>query len=403
MLSRLLERRVYSGILADPSKIPSNGDLGGAVAGPVVNERTAQRHIDVYACQSLIADSIAMLPGSVYERVSATERRPLDGVPLADQPNPEMTRFDFWQRAVLSVLGAGDSFNAITGRDANGYATQLTPIHPDDVTRISRNADTGRLVYRLRNGQEIDGLDMMHVPGFVMPGQLRGLSVLEAGRQGIGLSMAAEEFGARWFGDSATPSSILESDQDYNEDAAKQAQRAWMKAHGDRHRKPAVLFGGLKWRAIQITPEESQFLETRRFQTTQIARLHRVPPHMIGDVEKSTSWGSGIEEQGIGFVVYTLGPWITRFEQALTALLPRNQFYRFNVNALLRGNTKDRYLAYAIARQWGWLNVDDIRALEDLSPLPDGAGQTYLQPLNMVDAAEALDVLVKDSQGGPTQ
>lgn len=401
MLSRLFERRAYSGVLTDPSKIPSNGDLGGTVSGPAVNVRTSLRHIDVYACESLIADAIAMLPVDVF-RKAGPARTPVAS-PLAERPNAEMSRFDFWQRAVTSVLGSGDSFNVVSARDRSGYASQLTPVHPDDVRKVDRDPVTKIVRYHLRGGDIVPKFDMMHVPGFILPGELRGMSVLEAGRQGIGLSMAAEEFGARWFGDGATPSSILESDQPYNEDAAKAAQQAWMKAHGDRHRKPAVLFGGLSWKQIQITPEESQFLETRQFQTSQIARLFRVPPHMIGSIEKSTSWGSGIEEQGIGFVVYTLGPWLARFEQALTALLPSDHFARFNVSALLRGNAKDRYLAYAIGRQWGWFCVDDIRALEDLPPLPDGAGQTYLQPLNMIDAKEALEVLLAKTtpQGGP--
>lgn len=398
MLSRLFERRAYSGILSDPSKIPSNGSLGGTVSGPAVNERTSLRHIDVYACESLIADAIAMLPIDVFRKTGNT-RTPVPSS-LAEQPNPEMTRFDFWQRAVTSVLGAGDSFNVVTARDRAGYGTQLTPVHPDDVTKVDRDPTTRIIRYHLRGGDIIPRFDMMHVPGFILPGELRGMSVLEAGRQGIGLAVAAEEFGARWFGEGATPSSILESDQPYNEDAAKAAQEAWTRAHGDRHRKPAVLFGGLSWKQIQITPEESQFLETRQFQTSQIARLFRVPPHMIGSIEKSTSWGSGIEEQGIGFVVYTLGPWLTRFEQGLSALLPRDQFARFNVSALLRGNAKDRFLSYAVGRQWGWLSVNDIRALEDLAPVE--GGDVYLQPLNMIDAKEALEVLLAKTtpQGG---
>lgn len=398
MLGRLLDRRAYSGVLSDPSKIPSNGSLSAAASGTVVNDRTSLRHIDVFACWSLIADTIAMLPVDVF-RKAGDVRTPLPSQ-IAEQPNPEMSRFDFWQRAVTSVLGSGDSFNAVTARDRAGYATQLTPVHPEDVTDVDRDPSTNIIRYHLRGGGIVPKFDMMHVPGFILPGELRGMSVLEAGRQGIGLALAAEEFGARWFGDGATPSSILQSDQPYNEDTAKAAQAAWIKAHGDRHRKPAVLFGGLTWKQIQITPNESQFLETRQFQTSQIARLFRVPPHMIGDVEKSTSWGSGIEEQGIGFVVYTLGPWLTRFEQALTALLPRDQFARFNVAALLRGNAKDRNLSYAVGRQWGWLSVNDIRALENLAPVE--GGDVYLQPLNMIDAKDALEVLLAKTtpQGG---
>lgn len=404
MLARLFERRSYHGVMEDPARIPSNGSVAASAAGVAVNDRTALRHIDVYACQSLIADALAMLPVRAFRRVSDVERQPVRSS-LVEQPSPSMTPFDFWQRLALSVLGRGNAYAMVTARDANDYATQLTPVHPDDVLKVDRDPVTKMAQYRVRGVGVVPRYDMMHVPGFILPGELTGMSVLEAGRGGIALSMAAEEFGANFFGDGATPSSVLESDQPYNEDEAKAASDAWKRAHGNRHRYPAVLMGGLKWKQITITPEESQFLETRQFQTSQIARLHRVPPHMIGDVERSTSWGSGIEEQGIGFVVYTLGPWLCRFEQGLSALLPRGQFAKFNVSALLRGNAKDRFLAYAIGRQWGWLCVDDIRALEDLTPLPDGAGQTYLQPLNMVDASQALDLLLSKvpSQGGPPQ
>ena len=167
----------------------------------------------------------------------------------------------------------------------------------------------------------------------------------------------------------------------------------WMKAHHGRSRVPAVLDNGLKWNQITVNPEESQFIETRRLQGAQIAGLYRVPPHMVSDTDRGTSWGTGIEEQGIGFVVYTLGPWISRFESAISSLLPRGQYVKFNMNQLLRGRQKDRFASYAIGRQWGWLSVNDIRQLEDLPPVE--GGDTYLQPLNMIDAAQALDVLVK--------
>ena len=142
-----------------------------------------------------------------------------------------------------------------------------------------------------------------------------------------------------------------------------------------------MLSDGAKWHQLSIAPDEAQFIETRRFQLNEIARLYRVPPHLIADVDRSTSWGTGIEEQSIGFVVYTLRPWIVRLERALSELIPGNGYVRFNVEGLLRGDTKSRYEAYAVARQWGWLSVNDIRDLEDLDPVT--GGDTYLSPLNM--------------------
>jgi HK97 family phage portal protein len=223
--------------------------------------------------------------------------------------------------------------------------------------------------------------EVMHIRRYSLPGCLNGISPIEQARQGIGLGLAAERYGARYFGDSANPSSVLESDQNMDDDEVTRVQRNWIASHGGR-RHPAIMSGGLKWRPISISPNESQFLETRKFQRGEIASLFRVPPHMIGDTEKSTSWGTGIEQQSIGFVTYTLGPWLRCIEGAFTNLLPKGQFFRFNVDALLRGDIKSRYEAYSQARNAGWLNVDEIRELEDREPVPGGAGQDFLQPLN---------------------
>jgi HK97 family phage portal protein len=166
-----------------------------------------------------------------------------------------------------------------------------------------------------------------------------------------------------------------------DDDQIKRTQRAWISSHGGR-RRPAVLSGGFKWKAIQITPEESQFLQTRQFQGVEIAQMMGVPPHMIGIVDRSTSWGTGIEQQSIGFVTYTLRPWLTRIEAAMTEALPRGQFVKFNVDGLLRGDHKSRNEAYRIAIEGGWRNPDEVRALEDLPPIPGGVGAKFRQPMN---------------------
>jgi HK97 family phage portal protein len=141
-----------------------------------------------------------------------------------------------------------------------------------------------------------------------------------------------------------------------------------------------VLSGGFKWKPITITPEESQFLETRKFQVTEIARLFGVPPHMIGDLERSTSWGTGIEQQSIGFVTYTLRPWLTRIESALSKQLPGGQFVKFNVDGLLRGDSKSRHESYRLGLDGGYYSPNEVRAWEDLAPIENG--DSYRQPLN---------------------
>lgn len=380
--------------------IPGPGDADGITSGLPVSERTALQLIDAYACVSLLADAVSMLPIDQYRKNPGGFRTPVASPsPLVTRPDPELERWDFVSRLVTSLALRGDAYAAVLDRDVAGQPTAVRAVHPDDIT--PRRDRAGRKVFKLRDGPTLDDEDIIHIPLVTLPGALRGLSPIQCAQRGIRLAIQTEQFGDRWFAEGAAPSSVLETDQAVDDDEARRNVARWVASHGGR-RRPAFLSGGLKWRPITITPNESQFLESRKLNTAQIARIWRIAPHLIGDVERSTSWGSGLEEQGIGFVVFTLGPYLTRIEAALTRRLPPSDYARFNVRALLRGNTKDRYLAYAIGRQWGWLSVDDIRDLEDLPPLPNGAGQTYLQPLNMIDAEAALRVLLdQDAKKGP--
>ncbi len=379
-------------------RIPTNAEIDGTYAGLPVSEATALRLIDVYACVSLLADSVAQLPLDAYAK-QGNQRVELDRTPrLIDQPDPELERWDHISRMVTSLALRGNSYNAILARDSAGFATAVRAIHPDDCTPVREG---GRKVFRLAGGHVVDAGDIIHIPLVTLPGSVAGLSPLECARRGIRLAVATEDFGEKWFIDGATPSSILESDTtpEDPDTEGRRIQAKWIASHGGR-RRPAVLFGGLKWKAITVSPNESQFLETRGLNATQIAKIWRVPAHYLGDTTKATSFGRGLEELGIGFVVFTLGAYLMRLEAAFTRQLPRPQYARFNVAAFLRGNTKDRYLAHAIGRQWGWLSVNDVRALEDLPPLAEG-GDVYLQPLNMIDAEAALKKLLFDNTPHP--
>jgi HK97 family phage portal protein len=225
---------------------------------------------------------------------------------------------------------------------------------------------------------------MLHVRGLAPPGAsyLWGLSPIQYAAEAIGVALAAQRFGSALFGEGAQPSSVLTTDQAMNENEAADMKARWDAAHGQGKRGTAVLSGGLQWKPVQLTPEESQFLETRQFSRSEIAGFFRVPPHMIGDVTRSTSWGTGIEEQALGFVTYTLGPWITRWEAALSQVLPKPQYAKFNVAGLLRGRVLDQAQAFRIYRETGMANVDELREKLEWGPLPDGRGQDYLQPLN---------------------
>jgi len=381
LLSRFRKRSEQRAVTS-LSSIPPNSEQYSGLAGIPVNDRTAMQHATVFACVRLIADSIAMLPVDAY-RKSGDLRLEVSPTPtIVANPYAGLTQFEWMHQMVTSLVMRGNAFGLVTARDRLEYPTQIMPVSPDDVQITLADNGLPRIpVYHI-GGTIVPREDVFHIRRFTLPGQIEGLSPIQQAALGIGLSLAAERYGARFFGDSANPSSVLETEQDLTDDQVRRTQKQWISSHGGK-RHPAVLSGGFKWRPIAIMPEESQFLETRGYQRGEIAMLFGVPPHMIGDTTKSTSWGSGIEQQSIGYVTYTLGGWLSCIEAAYNQITPRGQFVKFNVDGLLRGDQKSRYDAYTQARNAGWMNVDEIRALEDMAPIPDGSGQTYMQPLNM--------------------
>lgn len=377
MIGRLFdrgERRVLTGSAA----IPPNSLGYGSDSGEVVSETTALQSLTVYSCVRLLADSVAGLPMDGY-RKQGDLRRTLSPQPsLIAQPCSDLTNFEFVHQIVTSLALRGNAFGIITQRSSLEYATNIVPVHPDDMTVQCDPNNPSVLTYRYR-GEPISRADVLHIRRFTLPGHHMGLSPIAQARQGIGLGLAAERYGARFFGDSANPAGTLSTDQAMTPEQIQETMAVWKATHGGR-RNPAFLTGGLKWQAISIMPDESQFLETRQFQRGEIAMMFGVPPHMIGDTEKSTSWGTGIEQQSIGFVTYTLRPWLICIEQALSAQLPRGQYARFNVDALLRGDTLARYQAHQLAIQSGMESINEARALEDMEPIE--GGDIHLQPLN---------------------
>lgn len=377
------------------TSVPSNSEHAVVAAGTPVNDQSALQLSAFYACVRLLADSIASLPWDSYRKRGDT-REEVDPQPsLLRNPCPGMTVFEWKHVAVVSLAMRGNFYGHVQERDRLEYPTVIQPLHPDAV-RIDRDPDTFEKRVWLGSGR-IPTSDLFHIKAFTLPGSDVGLSPVTMARQSLGLGIAAEQFGAKWFRDGAAPSSVLETDQALTDEQVRRVQQTWVSSHGGR-RLPAVLTGGFNWRPITITPEESQFLETRKMQVTDIARWFGVPPHMIGDLEKTTSWGTGIEQQSIGFVTYTLRPWLTRIEACLSRELPGGQFAKFNVDGLLRGDIKSRYEAYRVAVEGGWMNPDEVRALEDRPPIPGGAGRMFRQPLNFgpLGAAPEPDPVVPD-------
>lgn len=377
LVAPVAEARVFT-----PTAIPGPMDDGGRLAGLIaggVGESRSMQQLAVYACVRLLADSIAGLPQDEY-RKQGKIRVPLDPSPIISSPDPELTTFEYQQQVVTSLALRGNSYELVTGRDKFEWPIGRTPIHPDAVT-IERDPRTTRLVYKF-GGVEVSKADVIHIKRLTLAGATEGLSPIRQAAMTIGLALSAEGYGATWFNDSANPSAALETDANLDEVQTRQVMENWIATHGGR-RHPALLSGGLKYRPISILPAESQFLETRAFQRGEIAMMFGVPPHMIGDTDKATSWGTGIEQQSLGFVKFTLMPWLLCIEAAYSrALLPRGRYMRFNVDAMLRGDIATRYAAYTQGRFGGWLNNDEIRASEDMEPIRDGLGQDYLQPLN---------------------
>jgi HK97 family phage portal protein len=391
IMTQMMDEREAEQRLFQSSVFPTNSTGDGTFStlglyGQMRDEQ-ALRLIAVYACVRLLADSVASLPFSAYRMDGAgpsSTRVKLDPQPTLitspggpDEDDP--TNFEFFFQIMSSLALNGNAYLVITRRDYRDNPLELYPVHPDDVT-VSRSTSDGKADYRVGN-ELVPRYDMVHIKRFMLPGRLTGLSPIGLAAQGVGLGLAAERYGARYFNDSASPSSVLETDANLGPEASSNVMKNWMATHGG-HRYPAILSGGLKYKPISINPNESQFLETRRFQRTDIAMLFGVPPHMISDTEKSTSYGTGIEQQGIGYVVYTMRPWVTCIEHAFNKITPRGTFSKFSVDGLLRGDVKSRWESYIAGRNAGALSVNDIRRYEDLPPVP--GGDVYLQPMNYV-------------------
>lgn len=379
-------------------------DAGHTLAGPY-GDREALRNMTVYGCVRILADIISTLPMKVYRDDENGFPVEVKNPPkLITKPCPDLSVFDWKFMQVVSLCLRGNAYNYITGYDSTGWPSGLLPLHPDWVNvevPDGNNWHWTAPMYRV-GGVVVDPSRIVHIKRFPQAGWPYGLSPIRQAAATIGMALAAEDYGYRYFKDAANPSGALMTDQTLPADVVAQNQKAWIKSHGGR-RLPAVLTGGFQFKPISITPEESQFLATRGFQDNQIQRIFGIPPHMLGDHEKASSWGTGIEQITIGFVTYTLQSWLTLFEHALSDHLPRPQYVRFDINGLLRGDQAARWAAHNIARNTGAKSVNEIRADEGMPPIGE-EGDIHLQPVNYAplgyDPSQTQGVLVRDPMPG---
>ncbi len=369
--------------------------FGTSSSGKAVNEKTALQTTAVYACVRILAETIAALPLHTYQYTTGGKEKaaehPLYYL-LHSEPNPEMTSFVFRETLMGHLLLWGNAYAQII-RDGRGRVVGLYPLLPNKMI-VNRN-DQGQLYYQY----EKDGClyilnrhEVLHIPGLGFDG-LIGYSPIAMAKNAIGMAIATEEYGAKFFSNGANPGGVLEHPGVVKDPARiRESWNAVYQGSGNAHRV-AVLEEGMKFQSIGIPPEQAQFLETRKFQINEIARIFRIPPHMIGDLEKSSF--SNIEQQSLEFVMYTLDPWVVRWEQAIQRALfseseKRQFFVKFNVDGLLRGDYESRMNGYAVGRQNGWLSSNDIRELENLNRIPeDDGGDLYLINGNMTKLAEA--------------
>ena len=387
--------------------------FGRTTSGKPVNERTAMQTTAVYACVRILAEAVASLPLHVYEYQDDGGKKQVHDHPLYyllhDEPNPEMTSFVFRETLMSHLLIWGNAYAQII-RDGTGRVLGLYPLLPDkmDVQRddrgniyyvYSRNSDENPM-FKEYGDIRLKAEEVLHIPGLGFDG-LIGYSPIAMAKNAVGMTLACEEYGASFFANGANPGGVLEhpgvlKDPSKVRESWNSVYRGVNNAH-----KIAVLEEGMKYQQIGIPPEEAQFLETRKFQINEIARLYRIPPHMVGDLDKSSF--SNIEQQSLEFVKYTLDPWVIRWEQSLqrSLLLPGEKgkyFIKLNVDGLLRGDYQSRMNGYAVGRQNGWFSANDIREMENMNPIPDEeGGSLYLINGAMTKLADAGAFAGKDT------
>jgi HK97 family phage portal protein len=382
------EERIHPGQVTE-EWLRTIGHYASTDAGVDVTEDNALQIMSVLSCVKVLAESVAQLPLVLYRdlgdrgRERARDHR-LFSI-LHDKPNPEMTSF-YLRETLMGHLGVRGNAYAEKELNEGGQVIGLWPLRPDMTKPVRLD---GNLKYEvtLPSGEKkyLPRERVLHIPGFGFDGMI-GHSPVTLAREAMGLAKATEKYGAKYFGNGAQPGGVLEHPGKVSDKAQENLRESWNEMHQglDNAHRIAILEEGMKYTQIGLAPEDSQFLETRKFQLADVARMYRVPLHMIGDLDRATF--NNIEELSLEFVIYTLMPWLTRWEQQMVADLLRPQdkglYIRFNVDGLLRGNNQSRWESYAKALQTGVYSINDVLRLEDMNPIE--GGDVHLVPLNMI-------------------
>ena len=388
----------------DPSYWVSRAwGAGQPYAGVAVDERSALTFTAVMAAVRVLSETLGTVPAILYRRLPGGGKERATDHPvynlIHNDPNDEMVPVQFKSTLMSHIATWGNGYAEIE-RTGRGLPGQIWPITPDRVM-VDRDG-SGRLVYDVAETRGPNVVmrpeNVLHIPGLGFDGVI-GYSPIRMAAQAVGLGLAAETFGASFFANGSRPSGVLKmpAGRTLTDKARATLRDGWTAAYSGvaNTGKTPVLEDGTEWQSLTIPPEDAQFLETRKFQVNEVARMFGVPPHKLGDLERATF--SNIEHQSIEFVTDTMLPWFTRWEQWLgKRLLTREErqqgyFVEFLLAGLLRGDAAARAAFYKTLRDMGVLNADEIREAENLNPLPNGQGKVYLVPLNMVDSARAAD------------
>lgn len=396
-----------AGTLAEPPQWLVDGIGATSNSGVMVTELSAMRCTTVLKCVRILSETIASLPLIVYERLdeggkSRAIKHHLYNL-LHNQVNPLMTSFEWRETTMGHLVLWGNGYSEIQ-RNNGGRPIALWPLRPDKM-RVIADGLRLRYFYTLPNGEEkeLPEENVLHIKGLSANGYV-GQSMISFARESIGLALAAEEFGARFFSNDATPTGILEHPGRLGEEAQNNIKKSWNESLQGLSNKfrMQILEEGMSYKSIGMPLEDAQFLENRKYQDLDIAGIFRIPAHMVNNLDRSSF--SNIEHQGLEFVIHTIRPWLVRWEQAMKRdlILPSERdkyFVEYLVDALLRGDIKSRFEAYKIAREIGVYNSDDIREKENDNPLPNGQGKIYIVPMNF----QSLEELKNNPSGKATE
>ncbi len=387
----------------NPWVIPTNGQLGDLEYGGPTNPETAMQMAAVFSCVRLISSTVSGLPLEALGK---------DGKPLPSQPQIIVDPFggetsgdpsflakrEGLRQIMVSLLTFGNAYLVATVVDGRGMPKRLAIAHP---SRVSMSIDDAGDPQYMVNGSPVPTSAIWHLRGMTWPGEMKGISPIEYARRTIGLGIAAEAYGSQFFRRGASMSGVIEMKDAKTKEQAASIAKNFEASHSGVANAHAVgvLTGGAEWKQITISPEDAQFLGTQSAKTLDIAMLFGVPPHMLGQVDRSTSWGKGIEEQTLGFTKFTVKSWTDSIEDLFARMLPRPQRVRFDYDDLLRPDTTARYQAYLVARTAAIMSPNEIREKERLDPVE--GGNDIMAPLNSAHTTDPGWDLDNEDAPGP--